>query len=1362
MSHLVSDQGYQLGVDVGGTFTDVCVFTPHGQAVRAKVPTTAHDQSVGIQQGIKKVRSLLEKRFGFEGGFQFIHHGTTTATNALLEGKGARTALVVTAGHKDILALRRSQIPGGLGAWLYYTPPEPVVPLELVVQCTERMSVAGEPVTPVDVASLRQSLRDLSKQRPEAVAISLLNSPANPAHEQAVAQVVREELGSDVAVISSGDVLREVGEYERSVTTCVNAAVKPVVQTYLNRLSHSLSADSDTIRILKSDGGLTSVGLAGELPVNILMSGPAGGAKGAADAVARSTPYKNLISLDMGGTSTDCALIYDGKPRLRRETAVGQLSVRSPAVDINTVGAGGGSIATYMELTETLRVGPESAGATPGPACYGKGGHQATVTDAHLALGYLPQTLLGGDFALDVQASKTALQSLASQMQLPTSRTAENIIDIINETIYGALRMVSVERGYDPRDFALVAFGGAGPLHANALGQLLGAWPVIVPPSPGILCAQGDMTTKLRHEQTTSFIRLVSRTSSEVIRKEMNHLEKTCTEAMRTACGSAWPRPWNATYEADLRYKGQALTITIELSPEELLLDTESWHEVLRKKFDVQHQQQFTYCLPTFELELMRLGVVLEDASPDTAIPRVDKATSSDPPAEAMLDRQTIIVGGQEREATLWDRQGISQEGIRVVGPCIISEMDSNTLILPGCHGEIDSVGNILIRPLEQQQQSAVTTQHTPDSAAQLVRSNPLLPTLIGAALGSIRGEMDKLMLRCSMSPAIREQQDEFNVITNSKGQMLVGQFGSFLTQFLGVWTGTIEEGDVFITNDTYQVQGAVTHLNDVIVLLPIFYDHKLIGWASQFGHLTDVGGSVPGSMSINASSVFEDGVQIPIIKLYSRGAMNADIVDLLCRNSRQPAWYRSDLTAIVASCRMAARRIDELATRFGCEVYLAACEELLHRNRTGFAKIIQRDFDHQDSSFTDYVDDDGHGVGPWELSCVMRKSPDNRLVFDWNGTVPQSEYPINFYFSETMFKMFVGYYLIAAAAPGTIINDGFHDLIDVHFPEGSVLKPVRPAPISCRTHILARGMDVLQALIGQKKEAFQAAAGFSDSPHFFYSGFKPDGEWYQLYQIGFGGVPARQAGDGLDCHCLFPAIKSIPTESVELNYPLRVEANETVADSGGPGYYRGGNAQRTLYRFLSRGEFSLHDDRWFTKPWGINGGKPGQRSRKTLYRESRPAESRGPPEPLPSKCDHIKVQPGDLLEWVTWGGGGLGDPLSRPAEKVALEVRRQLVTLDGARSGYGVVVEPHDFTVCRGETEELRNRMRENRGPLDPSTVVYDRGGDVEVLRELCLDETGLNAPTAPWENDPYGPHVGLEYVKNWFESKRRGAGQE
>ncbi|KAL4809453.1 Hydantoinase/oxoprolinase-domain-containing protein [Aspergillus unguis] len=1344
-------EGYRLGADVGGTFTDVYAFTPTNQVARAKVPTTVEDQSIGIKNGIRRVQQALKDRNldghgpAWDGKFQFIHHGTTVATNAVLEGKGAKTGLIVTAGHKDILAVRRSQIPGGLGAWLHYTPPDPIVPLERVIQCKERMSVDGETVVKVDVDALRKDLEGwVGSDRPDAVAISLLNSHCNSEHETLVAKLVREVLGSDVTIISSSDVLREVGEYERTLTTCTNALVKPVVQTYLSNLQDLLAEDGNTIRILKSDGGLTSLGLAGELPVNILMSGPAGGVQGVADVVTRNTPYKNLITFDMGGTSTDVAIVHQGKPQLRRETVVGSLTVRSPAVDIRT----------YTSITETMRVGPESAGATPGPACYNKGGTEPTVSDANLVLGYLPENLLGGEFTLNADAALAAVGDVAKQMNLSVTQTAEDIVNLVNETMYGALRLVSVEQGYDPKDFALVAFGGAGPLHANAVGKLLGAWPVIVPPSPGTLCALGDATTRLSHSQSLSFIRLLSATTSAQVKERFDELEKTCKETMKRSNGNQ-EMQLDISYHLDLRYRGQALNLTVELEAQDLVLDDARWRDVLQAKFDQLHEQQFKYCLPNFELELMRLEVVSVDASPGIDIPQLSKAESTEPAAAALVSKKKIVIKGQEMEAALWDREKLNRQGICVNGPCIITETDSNTLILPGCYGEIDSIGNILIRPTEDTSKEQ-TKSETAEEAREIVQSTPLIPTLVASALASIRSEMDTLMLRCSMSPAIREQQDEFNVITTADGKMLVGQFGSFITQFLRAWKGTIEEGDVFITNDTYMIEGAVTHLNDVIVLLPIFQDHRLIGWASQFGHLTDVGGIVPGSMSINASSIFDDGVQIPCIKLYAKGAMNTDVVDLLCRNSRQPDWYRSDLMAIIAACRTAASRVCELTVRFGCETYLAACTELLMRNRTAMAKIIESDFGDEPKTFTDFVDDDGHGVGPWALTCTMTKVKGNRLSFDWSGTSPQSDHSINFYLSETMFRMFIGYYIIASAAPGTVINDGFHDLIDIHIPQGSILKPVRPAPISCRTHLMGRTMDVMQALLGQQNPVYAAAAGFSDSPHFFYSGYKPDGEWYQLYQIGFGGVPARNAGDGLDCHCLFPAIKSIPTESIELNFPLRIEANESVPDSGGAGFYRGGNAQRTSYRFLARGEFSLHDDRWFTKPWGIRGGKPGARSSKIVYRYSKSLEN-PPVEILPSKCDHVRVDPGDLLEWVTWGGGGLGDPLTRPAEKVALEVRRRLVTIRGAKDNYGVVVNPDNLEVDEAATEALRKSLVAARGEVN---MGYDRGGSLDELRESCLTETGLAAPSPQWEQELYGPHVSLPYVKEWYSRMKEVKG--
>jgi 5-oxoprolinase (ATP-hydrolysing) len=1194
--------------------------------VRAKVPTNTTDQSIGVQEGVVQARKILKEKYNWDGKFDYIHHGTTTATNAVLENKGAKCGLIVTKGHKDILTVRRSQIPGGLGAWINYVQPEPLVPLERTVEVRERIKIDGEVFYELDEEEFRKSLQDLKRQQPQAIAVSLINSFANNVHEEKVRAILNDEFGPDVEIVTSTDVLPEIQEYERTVTTAANAIVKPVVKKYMHNLQKMLASDTDMIRILKSDGDLTSVDLAGETPVKILMSGPAGGVKAVSHLVAKNTPFKNLITFDMGGTSTDCALLSGSDVIIRRETEVGHMSVRAPSVDVRTVGAGGGSIAMYNEFTKNFRVGPESSGATPGPAAYGKGGTQATVTDANLTLGYLPSKLLGGTFQLDVAASEAAVEKVGQQMGVDGTSAAEGIIDLVNESMHGALRLVSVEQGYDPRDFALVAFGGAGPLHANSLGKLLGSWPVIVPPSPGVLCAQGDATTKMSHEESCTYIKVFSEITAEDLSTTLADLKNACMTTMKEALADEHA-PLKLVFQSDMRYKGQAMTLTIDFNEHELA-DTENLLASLRTKFSEAHEQQFSFSHDDAELETMRMRAKVTDASEEVAIKAIEKADSPVPPEDAISFKQKIVYEGKKVEATFWDRNKITKAGIKIPGPAVVSEMDSNTLILPGHFGEIDSMGNILIWPEEKKTEEKIV--HTKESAIKLVNEQPLIPTLIASALGSIRREMDTLMLRCAMSPAIREQQDEFNVITNTRGQMLVGQFGSFITQFLDGWKGTVEEGDVFVTNDVYQIDGAVSHLNDVIILLPIYFEHNLIGWAANFGHLTDVQGKVPGSMSINASTIFEDGLQIPIVKLYAKGVYNEGLASVFFRNSRKPEWFQSDLIALVTACRTAATRVVELCERYGLEIYEAATDYLLDQNRVAIKTIIDEKIGSDKSSFTDFIDDDGQGIGPYAIACSMQKEGD-KLVFDWDGTSPQSNTSMNYYLSITMFKMFIGYYLLAIYDPHAVVNDGFHDLIDIKIPTGTILRPVRPAAVSCRTHLLGRTMDVMQALFGQRNAAYRCAAGFSDSPHLFYSGFKPDGEFYLLYQIGFGGVPARPIGDGPDCHCLFPAIKSIPAENIELYFPVIIEANEALPDSGGAGFFRGGNAQRTLYRWLCEGDVSIHDDRWMIKPWGVNGGMPGSRSRKILYRNNSYGTDKQKDNMVfcQSKQDYLHVYPG-------------------------------------------------------------------------------------------------------------------------------------
>ncbi len=606
------------------------------------------------------------------------------------------------------------------------------------------------------------------------------------------------------------------------------------------------------------------------------------------------------------------------------------------------------------------------------------------------------------------------------------------------------------------------------------------------------------------------------------------------------------------------------------------------------------------------------------------------------------------------------------------------------------------------------------------------VAVDPVTLDIIENALRNARVEMDATLFRTALSPGIREQGDAFPLIADREGRMVVGQFGSFIDGFLRQYDGDIEEGDVILLNDPYSCEGAISHTSDQLVIAPIFRSGRLVAWSAMFGHMTDIGGKVPGSLPTDAGSIFEEGLRMPPVKLYRKGELQADILRIAAHQSRMPEWYKADLHAIVAACRVAGRRVVEICERFGDDVFDSALNELLQRNRRAMGQLISSAISEEPVSFEDYICDDGRGAGPFKIKCTMWREGDTAIL-DFAGTDPQSSSSINFYLNENMFKMFFGIYMIMVFDPQILFNDGFYDLVDVRIPEGSLLKPKFPAALSCRTHALGRIFDVLGALLGQKTPEFLNAAGFSSSPHLMFSGFDASGEWFQLFQIGFGGIPGRPFGDGPDGHSLWPGFTNVPNEFLERYFPMRIERYETVPDSGGAGRFRGGNGIKMTYRFLEAGVIAIHDDRWFVPPWGVNGGLPGRRSTKILRRAD------GEVVHLPSKCDGIEVRKDDLLDYVTWGGGGWGDPLEREADLVGLEIRRGLVTAEGARD-YGVVASA-DGTVDAGATEALRAQMRAARQALP----VFNRGPSIDELRAACLAETGLPAPAPPvWRHKP------------------------
>lgn len=683
------DATYRLGVDVGGTFTDLLLLDEtSGATYRTKVPSTPADPSQAILAGVDRICSDAQIS---PRDIVRVMHGTTVATNTVLEAKGARVGLVVTQGYGQILQIARSLVPGGLAGWIVWPKPEPLVDLEHTVEALERLDPDGGVVRPLDEDDIRRKLQGLAEAGVEALTIALINAYANPDHEQRIAAIAREVM-PDVPLSLSSEVLPEIREYERTLSTVVNAYVSPAVTRYLRNLETEVRQRGITgdLLVLRSDGGLAPVEQAARAPVSLLLSGPAGGVTGALWA-ARLAGFGNVLTLDMGGTSTDVALIQDYVPRISRETEVGDLTVRAPSVDVRTVGAGGGSIAHVPRLTKALRVGPESAGAAPGPAAYGLGGREATVSDANVVLGYLPETLLGGEMPLDVDAAHRAVAEIGAALGLSTEQAAEGIVDIVNEAMYGALRLVSVRQGFDPREFALVAFGGAGPLHGNALGRLLGSWPVIVPPSPGVLNAYGDATTQLRNETSRTFIRPLSSTSAEEVRQILGDLAAESSAALEDFGVPASDR--SVVLQVDMRYAGQGFELTIDLDEAQL---RDLRFEALTATFDREHAKLFGFDLD-IEHEIVNLRATVQGGQ-DTAPPARLRRGGEDA-RDARTERTSMWIDGARVEGWFYDRARLLAGNV-VPGPAVVTEMDSTTVVLPGHAATVDEHGNLLIRPV--------------------------------------------------------------------------------------------------------------------------------------------------------------------------------------------------------------------------------------------------------------------------------------------------------------------------------------------------------------------------------------------------------------------------------------------------------------------------------------------------------------------------------------------------------------------------------------------------------------------------------------------------------------------------------------
>lgn len=573
---------------------------------------------------------------------------------------------------------------------------------------------------------------------------------------------------------------------------------------------------------------------------------------------------------------------------------------------------------------------------------------------------------------------------------------------------------------------------------------------------------------------------------------------------------------------------------------------------------------------------------------------------------------------------------------------------------------------------------------------------DPITLDLIENALLNARYEMDSVVVRVALSPVIREQHDEFPMICNEKGQMIVGQFGSYIPAIVDQFGQDINEGDVFVWNDPYACKGSISHNNDWCVMQPIFHEGNHVGFSSIFGHMVDVGGKVPGSMPSDARTIWEEGLRVPPVKIYENGQLNEGVLAIMLNNTRTPDMNRADLMALVAGCRTAAQRVREICERFGRETYMKACDQLMDRTRDAMRILINKYISEEPVTFTDYVDDDGVGNGPFKMHLSIYRRGDVAVI-DWTGTDDQAEGPINFHIHEGLCKLFFGVYMIMAFDPKIMFNEGFYDLFEIVLPEGSLLNPKFPAALSNRLNTHTRFFDCQAGALGQKAPHLAMAAGYGTSPHFIFTGYDKDGRYFQLMELLFGGVPGRPLGDGFDGHAWWPLFSATPLEYIENYYPVLVESYKPVCDAGGAGMHRGGAGIEKIYRLLEPGTISIHDDREVVPPWGINGGLHGGTSSKWLHRSG--ADK---PERIPSKLDNLAVEAGDRVIFITAGSGGWGDPLERRTASVQKDVRANLVSREKAETDYGVLFDD-TLTVDQNATVALRDKMRAARGDTEP-----------------------------------------------------------
>ncbi len=1270
----------RLAADIGGTFTDIALEVDDvsgGAPVlhTAKVLTTPDAPADAVLDGVERVLRTAGVAPAEVGVFI---HGTTLATNALIERRGARTALLTTQGIRDSVEMAHENRFEQYD--LYMRRPEPLVPRNRRIGIPERLAADGTVLLPLDEHAVQAAAESLAADGVTSVAVGYLHSYLDARHEERTAEILAE-CWPEATVTISSEVCPEIREYERFSTACANAYIAPLVRQYLTDLDARLAALGlgCEVFLMTSGGGLGTLAEALRFPVRLIESGPAGGAL-LASGIARGLDCERALSFDMGGTTAKLCIVEGGHPRTSREFEVGReyrflagsgLPLRLPVIEMVEIGAGGGSIAS-LDALGRITVGPASAGSEPGPAAYGRGGTEPTVTDADAVLGRLaPERFAGGTLTFDVDAAAKAVgTALAEPSGLQTTISAIGISEVVDENMANAGRVHAADQGCDISRGTLIAFGGAAPLHAARVAAKLGIDNIVVPAGAGVGSAIGFLAAPVAHES----VRTRHARVSELTAANLAGLLREMADESNAIVHAAAPGAETATHvRALMRYRGQGHEITVDVDAAALLadsIDSPSDAEVrnqLRTAFTKAYQQLYTRHIGNLEIEI--LSWLLEVRTPQAPAISLHPTVADEPVAS---DETALVVDtatGRAIPHAVFERGSLT-EGAWLAGPALITEDQTTTLVPDGAVATVTGGGHLRLTGLAAPQHTRRPADATADLDA--VRLGVQWNRLI-----SVTEEQARALVRAAFSTSTREAGDLSAGIFDPQGRMLaqsvtgtpghVNSMAYSVLHFLDRFPASeMRPGDIFLTNDPWKGTG---HLFDIVVVTPAFLRGELVALFACTSHVVDIGGA---GFTTDSKEVYHEGLYLPILKFATDGVFDPNVVAIIEANVRDPVQVIGDIHSLAACNETGAARLISMMDEYAMTDLDELAEHIITSSHQAMLDAIG---ELPSGSWKSMMRVDGMEQ-PIDIVCSLTAGPDG-IDVDFDGTGPQSSWGINVPMAYT--DAYTSFGVRCIVGPDIPNNTGSLDAVRVRAPEGCILNAPHPAAVNVR-HVMGQLLpDAVFGCLSQVVPERVPAEGTSSLWNLLGTGmWEPDTgvgatnrsrtavgqsgaesdrrklERYILMSFHSGGAGARPQADGLSATAFPSGVRNMPVEVNEIGSPLVFWRKEFRRDSGGQGKYRGGLGQVIELENHQGRDFSISAtyERTVYPARGRHGGGPGALGRLSLD-DGTEVRSKG-----------RSVISGDRRLIVEFpGGGGYGDPAERSPEAEARDLQLEFIS---------------------------------------------------------------------------------------------------